>query len=73
MKNEFKLKKGETLNITKDSKIELRILGEDGERIDPSQVTMYIKNGRLYIVPNMINLSETEYYDAREDCLKRKQ
>jgi len=67
------LKKGEKLEITEDSTIELNIVGEDGERIDPSEVTMYIKNGRLYVVPNMIDISETEYYDAREDCLKRKQ
>ena len=69
VKNELK---EENLEIIIDENTEFRIVGDDGEPLDPENFTVYIENGWLYVVPNIIDLSETEYYDFKEKYIKRK-
>jgi len=62
----------EVIQAVIDEDTEFRVLGEDGNPLDPNDYVARIEYGRLYIYPPTIDLSDTEYYDFREECIKRK-
>ena len=55
-----------------DEDTEFRVIDEDGNPLDPNEYVVYEKEARFYVVPAILELSDTEYYDFREERIKRK-